>query len=100
MPRLNDGLAEGAQPPDLSDGEHPELSSPTESRPQTQTSPAPGHRSRAGLGSLAPLGKRLTMSQPSRHTRYELTWFEIAILGLLGIGLLCVVALCVAIALQ
>jgi cytochrome oxidase assembly protein ShyY1 len=40
------------------------------------------------------------MPQPFRHTRYGLTWFEIAILGLLGIGLLCVVALCVAIALQ
>jgi cytochrome oxidase assembly protein ShyY1 len=100
MPRLKDGLAEGAQPPDLPDGEHPESSPPAESRQQPQTSPASGHRSRAGLGSLAALGKRLTMSQPSRHTRYELTWFEIAILGLLGIGLLCVVALCVAIALQ
>jgi hypothetical protein len=51
-------------------------------------------------GPLAALGKRLTMSQPSRYTRYGLTWSEIAILGLLGIGLLCVVALCVAIALE
>jgi hypothetical protein len=42
----------------------------------------------------------MTMSQPSRYTSYELTWSEIAILGLLGIGLLCVVALCVAVALQ
>jgi DNA-binding NarL/FixJ family response regulator len=100
MPRLNDGLAEGAQPPDLPDGEHPESRPPAESRQQAQPSPASGLRSRAGLRSVAALGKRLTMSQPSRHTRYELTWFEIAILGLLGIGLLCVVALCVAIALQ
>ncbi len=100
MPRLKDGLAEGAQPPDLPDGEHPESSPRAESRPQPPTSPASGLRSRAGLRSLAALGKRLTMSQPSRHTRYELTWFEIAILGLVGIGLLCVVALCVAIALQ
>jgi two-component system nitrate/nitrite response regulator NarL len=100
MPRLKDGLAEGAQPPDLPDGEHPESSPPAESRQQPQTSPASGLRSRAGLRSLAVLAKRLTMSQPSRHTRYELTWSEIAILGLLGIGLLCVVALCVAIALQ
>ena len=52
------------------------------------------------MGSMAALGKRLTMSQPSRHTRYELTSSEIAILGLLGIGLLCMVAPCVAIALQ
>ena len=35
---------------------------------------------------MAGLGKRLTMSQLSRHTRYELTWSEIAILGLLGMG--------------
>ena len=97
--RLKDGLAEGAQRPDLSDGEHPELSSPTESRPETQTSPASGHRSRAGLGSAAPLGKRLTMSQPSRHTTDQLRSSEIAIVGLLGSGLLSVVALCVAIAL-
>jgi DNA-binding NarL/FixJ family response regulator len=100
VPRLNDGLAGGAQAPDLSDGEHRESSPPAESRQSPQTSPAPGLRSRAGLRSLAALGKRLMMSQPSRHTRYELTWSEIAILGLVGFGLLCVVALCVAIALQ
>lgn len=73
MPRLKYGLAEGARPPDLPDGEHPESSPPAESRQQPQTSPASGHRSRAGLRSLAALCRRLTMSQPSRHTRYELT---------------------------
>jgi hypothetical protein len=36
MPRLKDGLAEGAQPPDLPDGEHPESSPPAESRQQRQ----------------------------------------------------------------
>ena len=93
-------LARGAQPPDLLNGEHPGLSNPPESPKQTQASPASGLRSRARLSSVAALAKRLTMSQPSRHTRYELTWSEIAVLGLLGIGLLCVVALCVAVALQ
>jgi hypothetical protein len=100
IPRLQDGSAAGAQPPDPREGEHPESSPCAESRQQPQTSPASGLRSRAGLGSLAALGRRMTMSQPSRYTRYELTSSEIAILGLLGIGLLCVVALCVAIALQ
>jgi DNA-binding NarL/FixJ family response regulator len=99
-PRLNAGLAASAQPPDPRESEHPEAGPRDESRRQPQTSPASGLTSRAGLGSLAALAKRMFMSQPSRHTRYELTWSEIAILGLLGIGVLCVVALCVAIALQ
>jgi two-component system, NarL family, response regulator DesR len=100
MPRVINGFARGAQAPDLPDGEHPESSGPPESPQQTQPSPASGLSSRASLGSLAALAKRLTMSQPSRHTKYELTWSEIAILNSLGIGVLCVVALCVAIALQ
>jgi DNA-binding NarL/FixJ family response regulator len=100
LPPLMDALTGDAQPPDLPGAAHPELSRPPESPYQAQASPASGSESRASLGSLAALGKRLTMSQPSRHTRYELTWSEIAILGLLGIGLVCVVALCVAIALQ
>jgi DNA-binding NarL/FixJ family response regulator len=100
MPRLKTGVAAGAQPPEPRESEHPEAGPRDESRQQPQTSPASGLTSRAGLGSLAALAKRMFMSQPSRYTRYELTSSEIAILGLLGIGLLCVVALCVAIALH
>ena len=80
-PRLKARFAAGAQPPDPRESEHPEASPRAESRQQPQTSPASGLTSRAGLGSLAASAQRMTMSQPSRHTRYELTWSELAILA-------------------
>jgi hypothetical protein len=46
------------------------------------------------------LGKQLPMAQPSRETGYELTCSNVAIFGLLGVGLFRVPALRVAIAWQ
>jgi cytochrome oxidase assembly protein ShyY1 len=100
MPGLTDDFTDGAQSLDVAHAAHWDSRRPGESPSQTQMSPASSVRARGNLDSLTVLGKRLIMSRPSRHTSYELTWFEIAILGLLVVGVLSVVALCVAVALQ
>jgi hypothetical protein len=100
MPLLVHVFARGARRPDPPDGEHAEPGRPRESPRHGQASPASGLGSGVCLGSLAALAKRLTLSQPSRDARHELTWPEITILDLLGVGLLCVAALRVAITRQ